>query len=98
MSARSQIEGERDIAIGEHVPPDAVKLIAFYARNLDSLPGEPQSLPCLARRSPCQHGMMSHEEKQLLTGEWAHLQHRAILDLLEFLRLGTVYEVSVASR
>src|SRR5271170_7303895 len=87
VSAGSQVDGERHVAIRSQIPADSVELIAFDAGNLDALPGKPSRLPGLTLRAPRQQRVMPREEEEPMLGKRPHFEHRAILHLFELLGL-----------
>src|ERR1035441_5540393 len=72
---RLQVEGEGGFLVGEEVPAEAVEDAAFDGGDGDAFVGKFFRLPGLAFSAPGEDGVVGDEEKKILSGERANLQH-----------------------
>src|ERR1035441_10005280 len=69
------VEGEGGFLVGEEVPAEAVEDAAFDGGDGDAFVGKFFRLPGLAFSAPGEDGVVGDEEKKILSGERANLQH-----------------------
>ena len=66
MVAGAEVDGERYLFVGEHVPAEAVQGVVFDSGDADALPTEALRLPGFAAGSPCEESVEAGEEEEVV--------------------------------